>query len=118
MYHRLFELACLHVIARKGIPLKTKLNHQYIDKCTIHRVSFLGDVSSTVVRSLLAYPYWPLPVENNRLKHALHESVYEYIKTLEIYNFSRKKILACARSRLALGGMVLLAAISHVWKLL
>jgi hypothetical protein len=104
------------VIEREGIPLGPNLKHEYMEKCVIHRVSFLGGVSSTIVRDLLAYPYWPLPIENSRLRSALHESVYEYIKTVGIYNFSRKKMAACVRSRLVLGGMMLLAAATHVLK--
>ena len=55
--------------------------------------SDLFDVSSTIVRSLKAYPWWPFNQKRNScLETYLHPAVVNYIEKRHLYMFSTENI--------------------------
>ena len=100
---RLFQVSFVHVIDRLGLPPLSALSssspsltlssEDIIKQSKYkpfqrHTIPFLQNVSSTLVKSLNPYPYWPLPIENSLLVSMLDPLVYQYIKEKKLYNFS------------------------------
>lgn len=105
--YRLFDVCYVHVINRLGLPpISSSTTTTFTTTATSssskqdqskiveykpfrrHNVPFIEVVSSTLVRSLNPYPYWPLPIQNTLLTNLLDSEVYEYIKRKGLYNFS------------------------------
>lgn len=96
---RLFELCHVHVIERLQPPSGDRnmiISHPQSSPsipskyCCYqrHSVPSLTNVSSTEIRAVSAFPYWPLPIENQFLVEELDPSVYSYLKCHGLYNFS------------------------------
>lgn len=89
----IFDVAKVHVMPRVGSSeaFKTakkynQLNWAWDDK---NYDPSLFDVSSTLVRSIKAYPLWPWSLRRNiRLEDYLHPEVVSYIQSRGLFMFS------------------------------
>jgi nicotinic acid mononucleotide adenylyltransferase len=111
---RLFELCHVHVIERLGLPPSSNntppLSPSFVPsvyRCyQRHHIPSLNNVSSTEIRAVSAYPYWPLPIENPFLVEELDPAVYSYLKSHGLYNFSEEALGRQRRCRLYFLGII------------
>jgi nicotinic acid mononucleotide adenylyltransferase len=71
-----------------------------------HHIPSLNNVSSTEIRAVSAFPYWPLPIENPLLVEELDPSVHSYLKSHGLYNFSEEVLWRQRRCRLYVLGLL------------
>lgn len=107
----LFRLATLHVIERIHPHESTLLHTKHLSEVHVHDVSWLSEVSSSVLRLSNPHPLWPLslplflrPCFILDSSDNIQRQVYEYIKSHQIFFYSNDYLSAMKRSRLtALG---------------
>jgi hypothetical protein len=93
----IFEIATVHVMPRVGAEQTFKTAKPYNQLSWIlndeNYDPALFDASSTLVRSLKAYPLWPFSQNRNtRLEIYLDPTVVDYMQQKELFMFSADNI--------------------------
>jgi hypothetical protein len=99
-----------HVICRNVGRDSIPLNKKYLDQCIVHNLEFKQPISSTAVRQMNPYPYWPLVFINNRmlLSYVSH-SVYSYMMKEKLYGFSRQNLVKIISCRVSIFSLFMLS---------